>query len=144
MYSGQNLSKQWVPNYAVSEKFEVCKSDETNTTTTPALRFYTRLNSDGTWKISFNYFNGLKVIGATEINTPPPSEYSWPIAHHDFPNGNPFGAGATLNSNLMFEVDEGWKATSWHLDYDTDSNYVVLHTSEGTNQIFFSCQAFNF
>jgi hypothetical protein len=68
-----------------------------------SLAWIQQVNSFGTWKISFNYFNGLKVIGATEINTPPPSEYSWPIAHHDFPNGNPFGAGATLNSNLTYQ-----------------------------------------
>jgi len=145
MFSGQNLKTKWFP--ANGEHFEICKTDPNspyNDANTPITMFYTRVNPDGTWKISFNYFNGLKVLGATEINTPAPQGYSWPIALHNTNGGSPGGSGVGIDGTLELDVDESWSMTNWYLDLDSNSNYVTLQSAGQTNQIYFSCQPVNF
>ena len=146
MYSGQSLQKSWIP--ADGEHFEVCRTDyqnPSNSFATPTLVFYSRLNEDGTWKISFRYFNGLKVLGRTEINSRAPGYgYRWPIASHDLEGGLPGGYGVGLDENLEFDVDEGWSVTNWFLDHDSKNNYVTLKTDGQSRKIYFSCDRVNF
>ncbi len=85
------------------------------------MLFYSRLNNDGSWKISFKYFNGFKVLGLTEINSQPPGfGYLWPIASHAISGGLPGGDGVELSEALNFEVDEGWSVSNWFLDRDSN------------------------
>jgi hypothetical protein len=145
MYSGQNLRPKWQP--ADGEHYEFCRTDydnPLNVANAPMTAFYTRVNPDGTWKVSFNYFNGLKVLGATEINSQAPQKYSWPIALHKFGKGDPGGFGVGLDENLNFDVDEGWIVQNWFLDLDSSNNYVSVQSSGQWNQIYFSCQHYNF
>ena len=146
IYSGQNLLKRWLP--AEGEHFEVCKTnydDPMNNKDTPVTSFYNRVNPDGTWKISFNYFNGLKVLGLTEINSRSPQYgYSWPIALHNVPGGIPGGYGVGLDEKLEVVVDEGWSVANWYLDHDSNSNYLSVQSSGKWNKIYFSCQPINF
>lgn len=146
MYSGQNLKKIWTPTEG--EHFEICRTDydnPSNGSNPQAMLFYSRLNEDGSWKISFKYFNGLKVLGLTEINSNAPGYgYSWPIASHDVPGGIPGGYGVGLSENLNFDVDEGWSASNWFLDHDSKNNYVTLQSGGKYNNIYFSCMRVNF
>lgn len=146
LYSGQNLKKIWVPS--PGERFEICRTDydnPSNGTNPQAMIFYSRLNEDGTWKISFKYFNGLKVLGLTEINSNPPGHgYEWPIADHDIQGGGPGGYGVGLSEKLSFEVDEGWSVSDWFLDHDSKNNYVTLQYAGKFNKIYFDCKRINF
>lgn len=146
MYSGQNLKKIWAPSQG--EHSEICRTDydnPSNGSNPPAMLFYSRLNEDGTWKLSFIYFNGLKVLGLTEINSNPPGYgYEWPIASHDIPGGMPGGYGVGLGENLSFEVDEGWSVSNWFLDHDSKNNYVTMQSAGKFNKIYFDCMKVNF
>ena len=146
LFSGKKLKKNWLPSS--DEKYEICRtdySDLNNDNKTPFMLFYSKLTEDGHWKISFHQFNGLIVLGQTEISSPPPGYgYEWPIASHDIASGIPGGIGVGLSENLLFEVDEGWAVSNWYLDQDSKSNYVTLTSNGKTNKIYFSCQRINF
>lgn len=144
MFSGQNLKAKWSPTDF--GPFEVCQSKRENTvngTTTPAVQFYTGLNPDGTWKISFRYFNGLSVLGSAEIDSAAPHGYAWPIASHNI-GGIPGGPGVGLSRQLDAPVDEGWSILFWFLDSDSDNNFITVRTGDHVNQIYFTCQKIGF
>lgn len=150
LYSGQILRSKWTDN--LSEHFEICRSYCENPGSEECLKqrgtvFYTRLNPDGTWKISFDYFNGFKVLGLLEINAPMEGgntlggEYAWPIASHNL-GGKPGGDGVGFfhKTPLDFDVDEGWSIEDSFLDYDSNYNYLYAKMNGEAYRVPFTCE----
>ncbi|MBK9321618.1 MAG: hypothetical protein IPM97_01440 [Bdellovibrionaceae bacterium] len=143
LYSGQKLQHKW--SEANGEAFEACATSlsKLNDPDTPRTAFQTRLNPDGTWKISFVSFHGSFVFGKTEINSKPGVNYSWPISNHQTPDGEPGGGAVPLKGKLTFDVDEGWEVDMLVLDLDSNEHTMLLKIAGDWKWVHFSCNAFN-